>query len=166
MPAVQPVAPPPREQWVRVLRRYDRDPRLPWRIAGYDVNLQAKPVAMHGRIAPTVFFPPGKDAAAHHACVLGWKDETAEFLAFLGGAPAPVKAGVPPVPVVGGLRGEELLAYLTKMAAMPTHGRIGGYNWLRKLAGRHGINGRIPTAMMIHDLCDALDKRGGLTPEE
>lgn len=80
---VQPVSPPDRSTWTRVLRRYDRDPRLPWRLASYDLNVQARPVEMNGTVAPTVFVPPGREEAARRATRLGWRDETEAFSAWL-----------------------------------------------------------------------------------
>lgn len=113
MPLV-PVTPPNPDAYGRVLRRYDRDARLPIRFAGYDVNLTSRPVEAHGRVAPTLFFPKGKEAAAHRATRLGWKDETESFRAHLRGEPAP---GAKPTPPVGQTPSPGEVA--TKPAAAP-----------------------------------------------
>lgn len=90
MPLVVAKPPPDPGTYGRVLRRYDRDASLPIRFSGYDVSVTAKPIEAHGRVAPTLFFPKGKDASAHRATRLGWKDETESFAAHLRGEPDPL----------------------------------------------------------------------------
>lgn len=103
MPAVRPVEIPPVSQWCKVLRRYDRDPRLPWRYASYDCNIVAKPIDFNGKVAPTLFFPVGKEHAALRAMKEGWRDETIPFLRVLNGEPVPepikVKSEPEPEPI-------------------------------------------------------------------
>ena len=82
MPAVRPVEIPAPSTWSRVLRRYDRDPRLPLVFAGYDCRVVAKPVDVGGVVAPTLFFPLGKEEGAKRAIRLGWIDETDKVRAF------------------------------------------------------------------------------------
>lgn len=84
---IPPVAPPAPETYGRVLRRYDRAPGFPARFASYDVNLKSIPVEMDGRVARTLFFPRGKEAAAARACKVGWLDVTERWAAFLRGEP-------------------------------------------------------------------------------
>lgn len=96
MPLVVPAKPPDPASYGRVLRRYDRDPGLPIRFSGYDVSIVSKPIEAHGRVAPTLFFPKGKEAAAQRATRLGWRDETESFAAHVRGEPDPL--GVRPAP--------------------------------------------------------------------
>lgn len=65
----------------RVLRRYDRDPRHAHQqhFVSYDVSLRAVAAEMGGKVAMTLFFPKGKDAAAHRATRQGWVDCTQEW---------------------------------------------------------------------------------------
>lgn len=96
MPLVVPAKPP--EKYGRVLRRYDRDAALPIRFTGYDTSVVSQPIEMHGRVAPTLFFPPGREAAAHRATRLGWRDETEAFGAHVRGEPDPRVRPAPPAP--------------------------------------------------------------------
>jgi hypothetical protein len=97
MPTIRPVEPPAPGTYGRVLRRYDRDPMLQIRFSAYDANIKAKPVEMFGRVAATLFFPPGRDAAALRATKVGWVDETDAWTAHVAGLPAPsrVKPSAP-----------------------------------------------------------------------
>lgn len=160
MPGVQPPDP---STYSRVLRRYDRDPRLTLRYATYDVNLQSKPVEMWGRVASTLFVPPGKETAALRATRLGWHDETESFAAFLAGAPDPkAKPKPPPVPTEvpeadepegGPLRGKRLFAYLDSMHFFS----------LRKLATTLGVAGK-GKAELMPLVVERLEANGGYTP--
>lgn len=67
------------EPYGRVLRRYDRAPTVSLRYCGYDVSLKSSPHELEGKVALTIFFPPGKDAAADRARKLGWVDETEKW---------------------------------------------------------------------------------------
>lgn len=60
----------------RVLRRYDCSPKLAMRYCGYDVSLKSAAHELNGKVALTLFFPPGKENAADRARKLGWVDET------------------------------------------------------------------------------------------
>lgn len=123
---VVPVDPPDRSTWSRVLRRYDRDPRLPWRVTSYDVNVEAQPVSLNGRIAPTIFVPHGREAAAHRATRLGWIDETEAWDRAMSQS-APVEAA--PEPLVGdalrehlqGMRWHTLLSLAAGMVPGKVH---------------------------------------------
>jgi len=70
----------------KVLRRTDRDPRLAHQIryVGYDVTLRAVAAELDGKTAPMIFFPEGKDAAAHRATRLGWVDVTDKWNEAIG----------------------------------------------------------------------------------
>ena len=76
-------------EFSRVLRRYDRDPRVQLRFSGYDCTVRSMVVELGGVSAPTLFFPVDKEAAAERATFVGWKDETAAWHAEHGGPPRP-----------------------------------------------------------------------------
>lgn len=124
---VQAVEPPEPGTYERVLRRTDRDPALPWRFATYDVSLTARPIRMHGVLAPTLFFPPGRGTAADRAMKLGWRDVTKEWGQWL------LHGDAPPPPQV--LTGEELRAWLGRISwnalrvALKPYMPTGG-NWM------------------------------------
>lgn len=80
----------------RILRRYDRDLRIPQQFVGYDCVVKARVVELGGKKAHTLFFPEGKEAAAHRASRVGWIDETAALT-----GPAPAQATKPPAPGLG-----------------------------------------------------------------
>jgi len=84
---------PDPDTYNRVLRRYDRDPRHAhqMRYASYDVNLRAVAADLDGVVAPTLFFPPGKEAAADRALRVGWRDATADWNRALGRKPDPAQ---------------------------------------------------------------------------
>lgn len=63
----------------RVLRRYDRSPKIPMRFASYDVSINSSAQDLDGVIALTLFFPVGKDVAAKRALKFGWIDETEKW---------------------------------------------------------------------------------------
>lgn len=64
------------QQYCKVLRRYDRSPKLDIRFSGYDITLKSVPFEIDGVTALTLFFPVGKENAALRATKLGWIDET------------------------------------------------------------------------------------------
>lgn len=139
---VKPVPPPDRSTWTRVLRRYDRDPRLPWRLASYDLNVEARPVEMHGTVAPTVFVPPGREEAARRATRLGWRDETEAFSAWLD---RDVPQPEPVVPLAGEALRERLdrmqWGHLLKLAASLVPGRTA------RLEGRPAVTQQVIEAV-------------------
>ncbi|MBU6287606.1 MAG: hypothetical protein KGS10_05535 [Chloroflexi bacterium] len=106
MPNVRPVPPPPPESYAHVMRRYDRHASMPLVFATYDLRLTAKPVDMHGQVAPTLFFPAGSELSVVRARRLGWVDETEAFRrhvrgeAPIGKKPAPAVEMAKPDPVV------------------------------------------------------------------
>jgi len=51
---------------------------------GYDVALRAVAADLDGEVAPTLFFPKGKNAAAHRATRLGWTDVTERWNEQIG----------------------------------------------------------------------------------
>ena len=81
---------PDPDTYNRVLRRYDRDPRHAhqMRFASYDVNLRAVAADMDGVVAPTLFFPHGKETAADRALRVGWREATADWNRALGRKPS------------------------------------------------------------------------------
>ena len=152
--AVRPVEAPPRDTYGRALRRYDRDPRLPWRFATYAVNLVAKPVNVNGVVAPTLFFPATTQgaAAAQRAQKMGWKDETEALHAHEAAVAAHVPA--PPAPPMRKLTGEALLEHLRAM----------DYNAMRAIAKeRDDVSGRLPRELLEVELAKVLDASGGLS---
>ena len=121
------------ESFGRVLRRTDRDVRLAanMRYTSYDVNLSALDVEHpDGVRALTLFFPTGKDAAAHRATRLGWVDVTEKWT---GDEPSPpVEAAVAPSEVAD------------RTAKAPTEEALAKMTWgaLRTLAKDRGVSAR------------------------
>ena len=64
-----------------VLRRYDKDPNLPWLMVGYTEQVTSVPFEMDGVKAPTLFVvsPHTRDRALK----IGWKDETKRYNAIM-----------------------------------------------------------------------------------
>lgn len=98
MPRLRLADPPEPGTYGRVLRRYDRDPMLQIRLSAYDANVKSRPIEMFGVAAPTLFMPPGKNAAADRALKIGWKDETEAWAAHLAGEPDPRAKPAAPSP--------------------------------------------------------------------
>jgi hypothetical protein len=140
MPAVRPVEIPAPSTWSRVLRRYDRDPRLPFVFAGYDCRVTAKPIEVNGVIAPTLFFPLGKEEGAKRAVRLGWIDETDKVRAFASQF------------VV--ITGPALADFLDTIE----------WHALRKLGKSVGVVGQYDRPKYVNLIVEALDKRGGVRP--
>lgn len=129
MPRIRPITPPAPETYGRVFRRYDRAAWMPLRFVGYDVSLAAAPVDMFGVVACTLFFPPGKNAAADRALRYGWKDETARWRAFVAGEVDPVLRS--PSPVVPAASEVEATIVLPAIP-MPTPDAVDGIRPIRK----------------------------------
>jgi hypothetical protein len=140
MPAVRPVEIPAPSTWSRALRRYDRDPRLPLVFAGYDVRVTAKPVEVNGVVAPTLFFPLGKEEGAKRAVRLGWIDATHEVQAEVRKYVA--------------LTGTALADFLETL----------DWHALRRVGKALGIVGQYDRSKYTSMIVDAYDKRGGVRP--
>ena len=138
MPVVTPVQIPNPQTWSRALRRYDRDPRHPYLFSGYDCAVKAKPVEIEGTLAPTLFFPLGKEESAKRAAKLGWIDETdrvrAEGFKFVH------------------LQGTALVDFLETL----------GWNEIRKLGKALGVVGTHERGALTALVVDLVDKRGGI----
>jgi hypothetical protein len=123
------------ETFGRVLRRTDRDVRLAanMRFSSYDVSLAAVAVEHpDGVQALTLFFPVGKDSAAHRATRLGWVDVTDEWTKPKPSAP--VAAAV-----------EEAPSQVADRASMaPTEEALRKMTWsaLRTLAKDRSVSAR------------------------
>lgn len=66
----------------RVMLRRDYDPRSAHQqiYTAYDVSLRAVAAELGGEVCTMIFFPIGKDAAAHRASRLNWIDCTAAWM--------------------------------------------------------------------------------------
>jgi hypothetical protein len=123
----------------RVLRRTDRDVRLAvnMRYASYDCNLPAIATTHpDGVEALTLFFPEGKEAAAHRATRLGWVDVTESWRAEEAPSPEPVEEVRDAAP--------SAVAETSTSKATPTEGALAKMTWtaLRALAKERGVSTR------------------------
>lgn len=125
----------------RVLRRTDRDVRLAanMRYASYDCNLPAIATTHpDGVEALTLFFPEGKEAAAHRATRLGWVDVTESWRAEDAPTPEPVEE------VRGAAPSAVAETSTSTSKATPTEGALAKMTWtaLRLLAKERGVSTR------------------------
>ena len=59
------------------LRRYDRNPKLPWMFAAYSEQVTSVAFELDGKIAATLFIK--HVATRDRALKMGWKDETSNY---------------------------------------------------------------------------------------
>ena len=64
-----------------VLRRYDKDPKLPWLFVGYTEQVTSVCYEMDGKRAATLFLRSRN--SRDRALKLGWKDETNRYNAIM-----------------------------------------------------------------------------------
>lgn len=127
------------ETYARVLRRTDRDVRLAanMRYSSYDCNLPAISTKHpDGVEALTLFFPVGKEAAAHRATRLGWVDVTDSWRAETTPSPESISETRDAAP--------SAVAETSTSKATPTEGALAKMTWnaLRKLAKERGVSTR------------------------
>lgn len=71
--------PPPRDEYDYVLRRHDREPERPWRLAMYHRTAVARCIEHpDGKVCATLFLKdkgPGKDLERKAAMRRGWRDD-------------------------------------------------------------------------------------------